>query len=213
MAENSTNRPAEFSCFKEAVCINAQRIYDSCSDKDCLEDLQVFFSDQTQPIINKAISVKCKKVKILCVNVDVESVPFNKGFYSVDMTFYFLVAVAAPLPPAGPPVTVRAAMPARVSRNVYAPKPAARNSVPAPAAAAAAGARTQPPCRRLWYRRWIRCVWPAASANARRKTAVRAAASPAASAVSWAATLRRCPPPGSCTSPSACSPLYSCSGR
>ena len=42
MAENSTNRPAEFSCFKEAVCINAQRIYDSCSDKDCLEDLQVF---------------------------------------------------------------------------------------------------------------------------------------------------------------------------
>ena len=106
MAENSTNRPAEFSCFKEAVCINAQRIYDSCSDKDCLEDLQVFFSDQTQPIINKAISVKCKKVKILCVNVDVESVPFNKGFYSVDMTFYFLVEVAATLAPGGAPVTV-----------------------------------------------------------------------------------------------------------
>ncbi len=106
MAENSTNRPAEFSCFKEAVCINAQRIYDSCSDKDCLEDLQVFFSDQTQPIINKAISVKCKKVKILCVNVDVESVPFNMGFYSVDMTYYFLVEVAATLAPGGAPVTV-----------------------------------------------------------------------------------------------------------
>ena len=23
--------------FKEAVCIDAQRVYDSCSDKDCLE--------------------------------------------------------------------------------------------------------------------------------------------------------------------------------
>lgn len=106
MAENTSNRPSEFSCFKEAVCINAQRIYDSCSDKDCLEDLQVYFSDQTQPIINKAVSVKPRKVKILCVNVDVESVPFNKGFYSVDMTFYFLVEVAATLTPGGAPVTV-----------------------------------------------------------------------------------------------------------
>ena len=106
MAENSTNRQQEFTCFKEAVCVNAQRIYDSCSDKDCLEDLQVYFSDQTQPIINKAVSVKTKKVKILCVNVDVEAVPFNKGFYSVDMTFYFLVEVAAAMSPGGAPVTV-----------------------------------------------------------------------------------------------------------
>ena len=40
-------RPGDTSCFKEAVCIDAERIYDSCSDKDCLEDLQVFFSDKT----------------------------------------------------------------------------------------------------------------------------------------------------------------------
>jgi len=107
MAENNpTTRQPEYNCFKEAVCINAQRIYDSCSDKDCLEDLQVYFSDQAQPIINKAASVKCKRVKILCVNVDVESVPFNKGFYSVDMTFYFLVEVAATLSPGSAPVTV-----------------------------------------------------------------------------------------------------------
>ena len=32
-------RPGDTSCFKEAVCIDAERIYDSCSDKDCLEDL------------------------------------------------------------------------------------------------------------------------------------------------------------------------------
>ena len=62
-------------------------------DKDCLEDLQVFFSDKTQPIIDKAASIKCKKVKVLNVCVDVESVPFNKGFYSVDMTFFFDVAL------------------------------------------------------------------------------------------------------------------------
>ena len=28
--------------FKEAVCVDAARIYDSCGDKDCLENLDVF---------------------------------------------------------------------------------------------------------------------------------------------------------------------------
>lgn len=91
------------NCFKEAVCINAGRIYDSCSDKDCLEDLQVYFTPLNQAIINNAMSVKCKCVQVYTVLMDVESVPFNKGFYSVDMTFYFLVtldAVVSPLTPA-----------------------------------------------------------------------------------------------------------------
>lgn len=27
------------NCFKEAVCIEAMRVFDSCSSQDCLEDL------------------------------------------------------------------------------------------------------------------------------------------------------------------------------
>lgn len=104
MAESKVIRPNDCTCFKEAVCIDAERIYDSCSDKDCLEDLQVFFSDKTQPIIDQAASIKCKKVKVLNVCVDVENVPFNKGFYSVDMTFYFLVELSVYLSPGTPAV-------------------------------------------------------------------------------------------------------------
>ena len=37
MAEFSTNPYG----FKEAVTIEAERIFDSCSDRDCLEDLEV----------------------------------------------------------------------------------------------------------------------------------------------------------------------------
>lgn len=77
--------------FKEAVCINAGRIYDSCSDKDCLEDLRVLFTEPNQQVINRALSIKCKKVEVLNVFMDVEPVAFNRGFYSVDMTFYFKV--------------------------------------------------------------------------------------------------------------------------
>lgn len=45
-----------------------------------------------------------QKVKVLNVCVDVESVPFNKGFYSVDMTFYFLVEMSVYLSPGTPAV-------------------------------------------------------------------------------------------------------------
>ena len=94
------------NCFKEAVCINAGRIYDSCSDKDCLEDLQVFFTPLNQAIVDNATAIKCKSVSVYTVLMDVEAVPFNKGFFSVDMTFYFLVKLDAVVSPLTPSVRV-----------------------------------------------------------------------------------------------------------
>ena len=94
------------NCFKEAVCIDAGRIYDSCTDKDCLTDLQVFFTDRAQPVIDSAMSIKCKDVEIITVYLDVEPVPFNKGFYSVDLTFFFKVTVSAYTSPVAPPANV-----------------------------------------------------------------------------------------------------------
>ena len=92
MAEQKTNTGA---AFKEAVCIDAGRVYDSCSDKDCLEDLQVYFTETEQAKIDRALSVKAKSVEVLNVFLEVEPIPFNRGFYSVDMTFYFLVNLSA----------------------------------------------------------------------------------------------------------------------
>lgn len=92
--------------FKEAVCIDAGRIFDSCSDKDCLEDLQVYFTDVTQGIIDSAMNVKCRKIEVLNVYMDIEPVPFNKGFYSVDMTFFFNVALDVFSVPMSPPSCV-----------------------------------------------------------------------------------------------------------
>lgn len=80
-------------CFKEAVCIDAMRIYDSCSDKDCLEDIRVLFPAARQPLIDSATNVRIKDVSVITVYTDLQPIPFNKGFYSVDMTFFFDVAV------------------------------------------------------------------------------------------------------------------------
>lgn len=97
MAERNNNAAAASTSghetFKEAVCIDVARIYDSCSDKDCLEDLRVYFNDENQAIINKAFSVKSYDVEISNIYVDVEPVQFNHGFYSVDITMCFNIAV------------------------------------------------------------------------------------------------------------------------
>lgn len=96
----------DFRNFKEAVCIDAYRVYDSCGDKDCLEDLPVYFTEAGQHMIDKAVNVRIRDADVLTVYIDLEPVPFHKGFYSVDMTFFFDVALDVFLAPAAMPVTV-----------------------------------------------------------------------------------------------------------
>jgi hypothetical protein len=106
VAAGSVNTPGA-NRFKEAVCIEASRIFDSCSDKDCLEDLQVFFTLQGQEVIDQSTLIKCKSAEVLDVYLSVEPVPFNKGFYAVDMTFYFRIGFSVYSSPIATPVNVR----------------------------------------------------------------------------------------------------------
>ena len=64
-----------------------------CSDKDCLEDLRVYFTQDKNDLIANATNVRLRSVDVITVYLDLESVPFNKGFYSVDMTFFFDVCL------------------------------------------------------------------------------------------------------------------------
>ena len=92
MSENMSNS----NSFREAVCIEAQRIFDSCSDKDCLEDLEVIFTDgSAKTIIDNATFIKCKCAEVINTYFTIEPVPFNKGFYSIDITYIFNVVVEA----------------------------------------------------------------------------------------------------------------------
>lgn len=83
----------ENSCFKEAVCIDALRVYDSCQDKDCIEDTRVLFTKNAQELVDAATNVRTKDVRVITVFLDLQPIPFNRGFYSVDMTFFFDVCL------------------------------------------------------------------------------------------------------------------------
>ena len=83
------------SGIREAVCIHTRKIYDSCRDKDCIEDLRFYPKMQYVDVINRALSVKGGSAKLLYVYVDVEPVSFNRGFYTVDMRFFYAVTLQA----------------------------------------------------------------------------------------------------------------------
>ncbi len=91
MADLRNGCPTDLDA-NQAVCIDAGRVYDSCCDRDCLEDLRCFFLPETQALINHAKSVRLRSAEVLNVFVDVEPVNFNKGFYSCDLNFFFLLS-------------------------------------------------------------------------------------------------------------------------
>ncbi len=80
---------------KEAVCIHTKKIMDACRDKDCIEDLRVYFTAECQQLVDSATGVRARSAELLYVYIDVESVPFNRGFYSVDVQFFYRVTVEA----------------------------------------------------------------------------------------------------------------------
>ena len=59
------------NCIKEAVCIHTDKVYDSCRDKECLQDLRVYFTVEDQAIVDNATSVKITKSEVLWVYTDV----------------------------------------------------------------------------------------------------------------------------------------------
>ena len=80
---------------QEAVCIDTARVYDSCADKDCLANLRVYFNTTDQETVNAAATIRCRGCEVINVFSEIEKVPFNTGYYSVDNTFYFRVLLDA----------------------------------------------------------------------------------------------------------------------
>lgn len=81
--------------FGNGVCINTNQIYDSCKDRDCIRDARVYFTNSGQEIIERSINTKIKSAEVIWVYTTVEPVPFNRGYYAVDMKFFFRVTIEA----------------------------------------------------------------------------------------------------------------------
>ena len=94
MPENVMPGPVcDLGNVREAVCIHTRKIFDSCRDKDCVEDLRFYPTAAAQEVLSTSQMIKGGTAELLYVYTDVEPVTFNRGFYSVDMRFYYRVTL------------------------------------------------------------------------------------------------------------------------
>lgn len=78
---------------RDKVCIHTDKVYDACREKDCLEDLRVYLTRSGQEIADRAINVKIRNAEIIWVYSDVEPVAFNKGYFTVDIKYFFRITL------------------------------------------------------------------------------------------------------------------------
>lgn len=90
MADKVVPGPVSSSdTIREAVCINTRKIMDSCRDKDCVEELRVFPTRCSVPYIENAFSVRPRCAKLIHINVSVNEICLNRGYYTVDITYFY----------------------------------------------------------------------------------------------------------------------------
>ena len=80
---------------REAVCVHTNKVTDSCLAKDCIEDLRVYLTVDSQQTLDCATGAKARFVELLHVAVQVETVPYSTGYFTVDVTFYYRVIADA----------------------------------------------------------------------------------------------------------------------
>jgi len=86
---------ADTAGIREAVCIHTRKIFDSCRDKDCVEDLRLYPTKSSQAVIDRAVSLKAGQAELLHAYIDVEPVGFNRGFYTVDVRYFYRITADA----------------------------------------------------------------------------------------------------------------------
>ena len=92
MSERVTPGPicGDVPC-REAVCTHTKKIFDACRSKECVRDLRVYLTRCSQELLEHASTVKPRRAELLWVNIDVQPVDFNRGFFSVDVRYFYRI--------------------------------------------------------------------------------------------------------------------------
>lgn len=76
---------------REAVGVNTAKIFDTCLDKDCVDELRVYPTVSSQTYLENALNVRPRSAELLYVDVTVSPISFNRGYYTVDCSYFYRV--------------------------------------------------------------------------------------------------------------------------
>lgn len=79
----------------ETVCIDTNRVLDSCRDRDCFEDVKVLLTDFGNDILEHTTNIRAKSAHIAWTQISIDPIKFNRGFYSVYIKFYVKICLEA----------------------------------------------------------------------------------------------------------------------
>ena len=80
---------------REMVCIETNRVLDSCRDRDCFEDVKVLLTDFGNEILEHTTNIRAKNACIAWTYIGIDPVKFNRGFYAVTIKFYIKITFEA----------------------------------------------------------------------------------------------------------------------
>ena len=95
--QEGMNTVSDFGNVREAVCVSTQKIMDACRDQDCLENIPVYLTQESQNALDCATSVKARSAELLYAEVEVEPVGYQPGYYCVSIQYYYRVIADAVL--------------------------------------------------------------------------------------------------------------------
>lgn len=87
MSENKFCSSNTSNC-KEIVSIETNKIFDSCRDRDCYENVKVLLTDVGHEIVSRTSVIRTKHACISSAHITIDPVQFNRGFYAVNIRFY-----------------------------------------------------------------------------------------------------------------------------
>lgn len=95
--QDCMNTVSDFGNVREAVCVSTQKIMDACRDQDCMEELPVYLTQESQQTLECATSVKARSAELLYAEVTVEPMSYQEGYYCVSVQYYYRIIADAVL--------------------------------------------------------------------------------------------------------------------
>ena len=73
---------------RETICIDTQRVLDSCRDRDCFERVRVYLSCYGNDVLEHTGAIRAKSAEIVWCYIGIDPIQFNCGFYALTVRFY-----------------------------------------------------------------------------------------------------------------------------
>ncbi len=80
---------------RDTVCIETNRVLDSCRDRDCFENVRVYLSCYGNEALERTGAIRAKCAKIVWTYIGIDPIRFNRGFYAVTVRFYVKITFEA----------------------------------------------------------------------------------------------------------------------